>query len=268
MPAQFTLPRGTAERIAHMPFPEQIEFLRRKYPLPSERWDDIKQAANDRGFIVAGAQTADLLQDLLDAVDKAIDQGGTLEQFRKDFDKTVARNGWTGWTGEGTQAGRDWRTRVIYQTNLNTSYAAGRLKQLRDPDLIKRKPYWMYRHNDSVQNPRPLHVAWNYRVLPADHPWFATHYPPNGWGCQCYIIAVSLKDAERWGASIITDPPDDGIDTRTGAPRGIDRGWGYMPGARTGAELEDFVGEKLIKLSPAIASALQAYAGPHLQAKP
>lgn len=264
--AALSLPsRGDAHTVARLPFQEQVDFFRGKQPLPSERYDDIRTSAHDRGFIVAGAQSADLLQDLKAAVDKGIEEGTTLEQFRKDFDEIVARHGWSGWTGEGSKAGRDWRTRTIYQTNLNTSYQAGRLKQLRDPDLRKRKPYWMYRHNDSVLHPRPLHVSWNGICLPADHEWFRTHYTPNGWGCQCYIVAVSAKEAAMWGGRILQTAPDDGIDPRTGAPNGIDKGWDYMPGNRAGDELGAFVADKLIKLSPQIAAALQAYAGAYLK---
>lgn len=256
--------RGDAQESAQLPFQEQIDFFQGKAPIPTERWDDIQRSAHDRAFIVAGAQAADLLNDLQEAVGKAIKDGTTLEQFRKDFDEIVQRRGWTGWTGEGSAAGRDWRTRTIYQNNLNSSYAAGRLKQLRDPDLMKRKPIWVYRHNDSVMHPRPLHVSWNGIALPADHSWWRTHYAPNGWGCQCYIIAVSADEARRWGYRLIEQPPDDGIDPRTGAPMGIDKGWEYMPGARGRDELGDFVADKLIRLSPLIANALQAYVGPVL----
>ena len=58
------------------PFFEQIEFFRNKLNLPSERWDDIKKAAHDRAFIVAGVMKADLLSDLNGAVDNAIAGGG------------------------------------------------------------------------------------------------------------------------------------------------------------------------------------------------
>ena len=71
------------------PFAEQIAFLRAKLNLPTERWDDITRAAHDRAFIVAGAAKADLLTDLRGAVDQAV-QGGSLGQFRKDFDRIVA----------------------------------------------------------------------------------------------------------------------------------------------------------------------------------
>ena len=110
-------------------FAEQIAFFRQKVNIGTARWDDLLGAAHDRAFVVAGAAKADLLADLRAAVTKAIEQGTTLATFRQDFDALVARHGWTGWTGEGTAAGRAWRTRVIYETNLRASYAAGRWAQ-------------------------------------------------------------------------------------------------------------------------------------------
>ena len=65
-------PQGDAAEVARLPFQEQIDFFRNKVPIPTERWDDIQTAAHDRGWVVAGAQSADLLQDLKAAVDSAI----------------------------------------------------------------------------------------------------------------------------------------------------------------------------------------------------
>ena len=259
MPLDLT-PEGQSIDSARLPFAEQVDFFRRKLNLPSGRWDDIQRGAHARAFIVAGAQKADLLQDLKDAVDRAIADGTTLERFRDDFEEIVGRHGWHGWTGEDTDAGRAWRTRTIYMTNLATSYGAGRLKQLRDPDLKRLRPYWMYKHSDSVLHPRPLHVSWNRLTLPADHEWFRQHYPPNGWGCQCRVIAVSRAQAERLGARIAEEAPDDGEDPKTGLPAGIDKGWDYMPGDRADNSLADLVREKLVRLTPKIRAALEAYA--------
>ena len=66
------------------PFAAQIDFLRQKLRVPTERWDDIASAAHDRAFVVAGAAKADLLADLHQAVIKAA-EGGGLPAFRKDF---------------------------------------------------------------------------------------------------------------------------------------------------------------------------------------
>lgn len=237
-------------------FQEQIDFFRQKLNLPTERWDDIKTSANDRAFIVAGAQKADLLADLRAAVDKAVNGQG-IGQFRKDFAAAVARSGWSGWTGEGTKAGEAWRTRIIYQTNVSTSYAAGRWAQLNDPDLRAVRPFWKYIHADGVLTPRPQHLAWGNSglTLPNDHPFWLTHFPPNGWGCGCRVVAVRLPRGND-----ATSPPDgwDVIDKKTGAPLGIDKGWGYAPGADALTSLRQMVQDKLITYPDAIAKALAA----------
>jgi hypothetical protein len=170
------------------PFDEQVAFFRGKLGnlVPTKKWDDIKKSAHDRAFMVAGAAKADLLADLAAAVDKAIAEGETLEAFRGRFLEIVRRHGWAGWTGDDRKTPDDkggkgvaWRTRVIYQTNLATSYAAGRLAQLKEAGYR----YWVYKHSDSVAHPRPQHLAWNGLTLPADHPFWQSHYPPNGWNC-------------------------------------------------------------------------------------
>ena len=220
-------------------FLEQIAFFRNKLNLPTEAWDDIWQAAHDQAFVVAGAMKADLLQDLREAVDRAISTGTTLETFRKDFRAIVARHGWTGWTGEGTKAGEAWRTKVIYETNLRTSYAAGRWAQLTDPDMLESRPYWCYVHNDSVLHPRPHHKRWGDMRLTLRHddPFWQTHFPPNGWGCRCRVTAVT---APKTGDG--TEPPA-GWNAPDSAGRlpGIDKGWAYAPGASATPQLRDLI---------------------------
>jgi hypothetical protein len=213
---------GTFKR----PFAEQLAFFRQKLGnlVPTARWDDLIGSAHDRAFMVAGATKADLLADLGAAVDRAISEGTTLEAFRKDFRAIVERNGWHGWTGESTAAGRAWRTRIIYRTNARTSYAAGRNAQLAEGGF----PYLVYRHGGSLE-PRPHHLSWDGMVLPADHPFWQTHSPPNGWGCSCYVVgARSEAGARRLGGDMSKQPPEgwDSVD-----PPGIDEGWDYRPGA-------------------------------------
>ena len=209
-------------------FAEQVDFFRKKINLPTEHWNDLLHEAHDRAFVVAGATKADLLADLNATVSQAIDKGTGLEAFRKGFRGIVAERGWHGWTGEGTKAGEAWRARVIWETNLLTSHAAGRHAQLTDPELLARRPYWRYIHSDGVLHPRPLHVSWNGLVLRHDHPFWQTHYPPNGWGCHCRVTAVEAPSPGE-----TTEPPSD-WDTpneETSQMPGIDKGWAYAPGA-------------------------------------
>lgn len=224
------MPLPSTQAAFGQPFREQVAFFQRKVGIPTRSWEDIRKAQHDHAWVVAGAMQADLLNDLHEAVLKAINEGLGIAEFRRDFRAIVARNGWEGWTGEGTTAGRSWRTRVIYQTNLTTSYAAGRWAQLNDPDLLKVRPYWRYVHADGVATPRPQHLAWGQQrlTLPHDHPWWQTHYPPNGFGCHCYVIAVRGPEA---GDATVPPVGWDTVSSSTGQLPGIDKGWGYAPGA-------------------------------------
>lgn len=189
-------------------FPAATEFFRRKLNLPTARWDDLWQAQHARAFTVAGATKADLLEDLRKAVEAAIEAGETITDFRARFDEIVAKRGWTGWTGSETPARRAWRTSVIYQTNVNTSYQAGRW------ETLKGFPFLKYVHTPSP-NPREQHVRWNGIILASNDPWWRIHYPPNGWGCKCRVIGISLARMRMLGkagpdkapATVPGDPP-------------------------------------------------------------
>lgn len=229
------------------PFNAQLEYFKQKINLPTERWDDITREAHDKAFIVAGVSDMDLLQDLREAVEKAIAEGRGIEDFRKDFRRIVKARGWTGWTGEGSKAGEAWRTKIIYSTNMSTSYNAGRYAQLTDPDFLKLYPNWEYVHDDSVEFPRPIHQSWDGVVLPHDHPFWQTHFTPNGWGCHCRI-------EPRRSSVPLKYPPAgwDAIDPRTGEQVGIDKGFGYAPGANVKTSFNTIIERKLINLDSAV----------------
>ncbi len=224
------------------PFQAKIDFLRQKLRLPTERWDDIKGRANDHAFIVAGAAKADLLSDLQKTmVDRATDGAG-LQAFRKDFKAIVAKHGWTGWTGEGTKEGEAWRTRIIYQTNMATSYSAGRYQQMSDPEVLALHPYWRYIHSDGVLNPRQEHLAWHGLTLRHDHPFWKSHWAPNGFGCHCRITSVTRKEGEASARAGLGEPPAgwDAINPKTGEQVGIGKGFGYTPGATWHPNLDKY----------------------------
>ena len=251
-----------------LPFQEQIDYLQQKLDLPTQHWDDIKGAGHDRAFIVAGATKADLLSDFHTAINQAIADGKSIGWFKKEFESIVQKHGWEGWTGSDTKAGRDWRARVIYNTNMRASYAAGRYAQLTDPDLLKSRPYWKYIHNDTVAHPRPLHQSWSGTVLPHDDVFWSTHFPPNGFGCRCRVTAVTASDYKGLPA------PDDGTYTkvdRNGVahtmPRGVDYGWDYTPGAGVAKSFKQIIDDKLIRLPAPLGADMWQALKPTLKAE-
>lgn len=214
-------------------FREQIDFLTQKRLKPTKVWTDAMHGDHDRAFVVAGATNIAMLEEFHTAV---IDAARTYDigAFGKEFDRIVEKYGWS------YNGGRNWRVRTIFETNIRTSYMAGRLRQMRDPDLVKIRPYWRYRHADTrvPMNPRPEHVAWNGLVLMHDDPWWDTHFPPNDWKCSCGVETLSRGDLRRLGKSgpdtapeIVRAPFTHIASGETVMlPEGIGYGWDYMPG--------------------------------------
>lgn len=225
-------------RFAFAPFPAQVAFFRRKVNVPSARWDDLLRADHAHGFMVAGLARADVLEDMRRAVADSIARGETLADFRARFEQIV-QGRWEGWTGSGSARGRAWRTQIIYQTNLRTSYMAGRW------ETLQQFPYLRYQHN-TLLNPREAHRAWDGKIIARDDPWWQAHYPPNGWGCRCTVSGVSAQRLAQLRGNAGPDAAPGRI--RNDPPAE----WAYHVGeaARSLPAAAQF-GQKLMQLPPA-----------------
>lgn len=220
-----------------LPFTEAIDYHVNKLALPSKAYDDIWGREHGRGFIVAGANTDELVGGFYDAMGRSLKEGRTLTDFRKDFDRLVAEHGWT------YNGSRGWRSGIIYNTNMSQAYSAGRWEQGKNlADAVAR-----YRHNPS-DHERPEHKAWHGITLPLNHSWWGTHWPINAWGCHCQTDILSGRAAKAAGWVVSDDPPPDEMVTRqvggrtVTVPKGIDPGFDYNPGeAAFGHKLNDQV---------------------------
>ena len=214
-----------------LPFTQANEYFRQKINMPSAHWTAVMDEAHSRSFAVAGAMKDGLVEDFRQAVHKAIAKGTGLQEFRKDFDGIVKKHGWS---HTGTA---NWRAQIIYRTNMANAFAAGRYAQMTNPAVLAAFPYWEYIHV-SCLDPRPQHVAWSGTVLRADDPFWATCYPPNGWGCHCIVGTVSEGGLSRMGKTAPDASPKlewrDYENRSTGVvtkyPAGVDPGFAYNPG--------------------------------------
>ena len=222
---------STVEAVS-LPFEEAIAYFRQKVPAAAEDWTSVWREAHTRSFAVAGATTEALATDFQKAVGKALADGTTLAEFRKEFDAIVERHGWAHTGSPG------WRASIIYETNVAGAYSAGRYAQQTDPAVLAAFPYWTYRHS-GAQHPRLMHLAWDGLTLKADDPFWSAHYPPNGWRCGCRVSLTSEGSLGRMGKKgpdaappTVTEP---WVNPRTGethqVPVGVDAGFDFNPGA-------------------------------------
>lgn len=258
---------------------DAIDYLskRQKTEL-SWHWSDVQKQEHMRSFTVAKMTSATLLDDVRQSLDKAMAEGQSFQEWRKDIIPKL-QGVWLGktygelWDGmtPAEQAGKtpptpEERDRVIkasrletiFRTNMFNAYAAGRYRQLKeDADIY---PYWRYvTAKDSAV--RPAHRALEGKVFKADDPFWSTHYPPNGFNCRCIVEAMDEYDLEmqdlevQEGGNVYFDEESGQTIYRDaeGKEYPCDKGWDYNVG-------EDPTGKKTLaakKFPPELTKAIR-----------
>ena len=180
-----------------------LEYIKQKKLKPAFSYKDVWNEEHITSFTIAKVMQIDILKDMKDAVEKAIANGETLSQFKKNLLPTLYQKGWSGKqiikddkTGEDVEVYIDapHRLKTIYETNLRSAYMKGRFDRSYESDA---HPYLMYRVGPSKVH-RPEHLAFDGLILDKNDKFWLSHNPPNGWGCKCYTVAVSKARKERY----------------------------------------------------------------------
>jgi len=235
-------------QLKNLPPAEAIKHFEGKGYKLGYSWQDTWQEEHARAFTVAKVMRYDILQDIRLAMDAAIRDGTTLDDFKKRLTPILQEKGWWGralvadpLTGEArnVQLGSPRRLGIIFDTNMRMSYAAGHWERIQRTKATR--PYLMYVAILDDRT-RPQHRAWNVIILPVDHPFWDTHYPPNGWKCRCTVLQLSQRDLDNMGLAVSTDADIEDFlsktsefrNNRTGeitrVPEGIDPGFAYNVG--------------------------------------
>ncbi|MEJ5227209.1 phage minor head protein [Thermodesulfovibrio sp.] len=238
-----------------LPPKKAIEYFKSKGYTFSWDWWELWQEAHTKAFTVAKVMRMDILQDIREMVQKALDEGITFQEFKKELEPKLRAKGWWGRkliideTGaQEVQLGSPWRLKTIYHVNMQTSYMAGRYTA--QMENVDNRPYWQYVAVMDSRT-RPAHRALHGKVFRYDDPFWNSFYPPNGWNCRCRVRALSARDIER--KELVVDSSkgklsikDALVSKRTGELQPVavyhdpltgekispDVGWSYNPGKR------------------------------------
>ncbi|WP_444667171.1 phage head morphogenesis protein [Cereibacter changlensis] len=264
-------PAGNADRPGYSftpgPPPEASRYLTNKGLRPAFSFRDVEPEEHAVAFTVAKAMQLDVLTGIREEVQRALDQGLPLATFQKTLRPRLEALGWWGKeamvdpaTGKTrrVQLGSPRRLRTIYEANIRSARAAGQWERIQ---RTKRAlPYLLYQLGPSIDH-REEHLMKAGLILPVDHPFWATWFPPNGWGCKCWVRQITRFEAEDLGVDDDAPPtPMRAVkNRRTGEsrqiPLGIDPGWDRNPGALRLQAMEQLLNDKLDAADPAIARA-------------
>lgn len=257
--------------------PEILRYFREKRLAPNFSWLDVFGQEHARAFTVAKAVETELLGAFQSSIDGALERGEGLATWKKAIEKELRDLGW--WRprevkdpqlrdrSRTVDFSQPRRLKTIFWSNMNSARAAGQWDRIQRTK--KALPFILYVRT-SASDPRPEHLRWAGIILPADDPFWRTHFPPNGWGCKCTVRQITRRERDSLlerGEQRFPGPegedrivtyrdtaPDDGPpiafrNRRTGAiaeiPAGIDPGWHTNPGLARAETLTDKLAETL-----------------------
>lgn len=179
-----------------VPFLEAMQYAQlKKIVLPDEFYSlDLRtrQYASTVSFLTSLEQ----INTVMHAVNKSIADGSTFN----DFQKLVA---------ESEIILPESYLDNVFRTNIQSAYAHGRWQQQQRNKAAR--PYLMYSAIDDSRV-RPSHLAMNRIIRHIDDPFWLIWYPPNGFRCRCTVIALTEKQALKYGITSDEDLPDVAVD--------------------------------------------------------
>lgn len=194
-----------------LPFTEAIEAFRAREILTPEEFDEIRDRFREGGFTAARLASERLRARAKAAIQRALEGGSTIADTIADIQADELLLGYT-------PSSHDYLDTVV-RTNVASTYGAGRYRAMRQPEVIRLRPYWQYL-SAGDSKVRPAHAALHGRVWEAEDEAASHYFTPLGYRCRCTMISRSRREIERNGYEITTGRID-GVEP--------DAGWERLP---------------------------------------
>jgi len=159
---------------------EAIEYFKKKKVVTRKTFDKLAEDARSAAFTVSGVYKKKLLEGFKEEIAKSLEDGTPQKQVIKRFREILK--------GAGHAELGAFHLETIARTNLSLSYSTARRRALER--VAEDLPYWQY-HTAGDDRVRPEHAVLNGIVLPANHEFWNTKFPPIGFNCRCTVTATA-----------------------------------------------------------------------------
>jgi SPP1 gp7 family putative phage head morphogenesis protein len=149
-------------------YAEAIAWFRNRVPMTDEEFAALDVAERQKAFTVAGVTQARPIQEIFNAIDRAIADGTTLDDFKDEVGAQLEES----WGGPDPS-----RVETVFRTNTMSAYNGARSAIFSDPVVREARPYLQFH---AVEDSRTSDIceALDGKVLPADDPFWQRHTPP------------------------------------------------------------------------------------------
>jgi hypothetical protein len=198
--------------------PDLIDLFERKTPRAIDNWRELGAEEYARSFTAARTMGYDVVGDIYDAFVKTLqERDATGEDFADRLLPLL-------------------RVNLIYNTNLRMGQAVGYWDRIQKNKAAL--PYLLgvtakdLRVRHPPKSPHSDHRAFEGILLPVDHSFWQSYFPPLGFLCRCSVVQRTRSQAARLGKTVTSEDELAARVARLGEP------WGFSPGASALASIQ------------------------------
>jgi hypothetical protein len=169
-------------------FDGAVDAFRKRVPITKDEWLKLDAFERENAFTVANVTNGRVLQDVCDAIDKAVEQGTDFAQFKDDVALDLIEE----WGGANPN-----RLEGIFRENLGQAYSEGRYAIYSSPTVKEARPYLRC---DGVEDDRECDTCLPYdSVVRPQEDWAEDTPPFHFGGCRHQLTPLSQEEAEEEG---------------------------------------------------------------------
>ena len=170
----------TAEDIENLPYAEAVEYLKKRDVIKKVDYDKLSDKMRFRAFTASRINDGKLLERLNAEMLSNVRDGKGLKDFLSLTKTDILDK-----VGMGPNQGWYWET--VYRTNVQTAYNAGRAM-----GFAEDKPLAL--ELVIIDDLRTSDICRQYAgkrfILPYEHPFWQTHWPPFHFNCRTTVRAI------------------------------------------------------------------------------
>lgn len=187
---------ATGKGLQTIPNEEASALVQAMRPVTREQYNNILPELRARVFVITGVEDLRVIEkvrDLTAQVPQGVDWKDAKDAIAQELEADLGEE----------EANR--RAGVLLRHHVNQVYQAGRYQALkRESDIFT---HWEYLTVGDA-NVRDSHRELDGTILPANHPFWDTHFPPWEFGCRCRVRGVLPEEVQDIEAEDADKPPE------------------------------------------------------------
>lgn len=186
---------------------EAIEWMMSRASVSKEDfYNNIDPKARYKAFTISKLTSLDAIERTKELLSKTLEEGETMKEWRDRLksDEILSKIGF--------HENNPFYLETVFRTNTISAYNAGRWAEIQ-----RRKDSIAFLEYVAIDDSRTTEIcsALDGTILPADDPFWKTHYPPNHFNCRSQVVEISPEEVEILGYK---ETDKDKIDEISGVP--------------------------------------------------